>query len=143
MRKNTMNLSLISLLLVGCQEDIDSAANPVGGHNTEIDQVVNTHGEVENADRLDGFVRNVDQGRKDAVQIVSYTTEGDPIFYTLEFDGATIQFEYDSSKDQFGSGKVSATACNSMIQKERDGFIDYELQGCEREKTFTVLTIEK
>lgn len=143
MRNTTMHLSLVSLLLVGCQEEADSAVNPLGSQSGQIDQVVNTHGEVENVDRLDGFVRNVDQGKKDAVQIVSFTTEGDPIFYTLEFDGATLQFEHDSSKDQFGSGKVSATTCDSIAQKERDGFIDYELNGCERKKVLTVLTIEK
>lgn len=144
MRKWRGVFFLLCLLLAGCGEEENGPGSSDGSvDRPDMDQVVNTHGKVENADRLDGFVSHVDQGEKDRVQVVSYTIEGDPIYHTLEFDGTAIQFTLDSSKDQYGSGTVSSMACGSISKKVTERTVDYVLGGCEQGKTFTVLTIEK
>lgn len=59
--------------------------------------VVNLHGKISNWERWEQFIKNVDQQKADQVRITSYTTEGDPIFEELVYNGNGIEYAYDDS----------------------------------------------
>lgn len=143
MRKQNAVALFLFLLLAGCGKEEPGTIAGDGSGEPDMEQVVNTHGAVENAGRLDEFVSSVEQRKYDAVQVVSFTTEGDPIYQTLEFDGDKIEFTHDSSRDQFGSGSITTMNCEAISKKETASTIDYVLTGCEQGETFNVLTIEK
>lgn len=77
------------------------------------------------------FFENVKQGRKDAVQLTTYTTEGDPIFYNLDYDGREIRYQYDNSHDGWGAPKVEQNYCKALERIEtKQGYWIYTLTGC-------------
>lgn len=143
MRKQNAVALLLFLLLAGCGEQDPGTVAGNGTGEADVEQVVNTHGTVENAGRLDEFVSSVEQRKNDAVQVVNFTTEGDPIYQTLEFDGEVIKFTHDSSRDQFSSGSITTMNCGSISKKETASTVDYVLTGCEQGEAFNVLAIEK
>ncbi|MFL0245549.1 DUF4362 domain-containing protein [Candidatus Clostridium stratigraminis] len=67
-----------------------------------------------NADRLTKFVDNVDKDIKDRINIVRYTTEGDPIITQLDFDGKDIQVSTDNSKDKYGGPDKNKIIYNTI-----------------------------
>ena len=64
--------------------------------------VVDVHGKMTNMEKLDGFVENFNKKQTDKIRITRYTTEGDPILYTLVYNGKTIEYTIDTSRDKFG-----------------------------------------
>ncbi|WP_224077492.1 DUF4362 domain-containing protein [Planococcus chinensis] len=112
------------LLLFGCQNEHDSFP--------EEDTVkIKNSGDRENFDRLDRFLQNFQQREPDHIKVIFYTTEGDPIYQDLEFDGKAIKSIYDSREDQYGSGEVIETICTEFEAVETGGNPDYILTGCE------------
>lgn len=75
--------------------------------------IYNLKGNV-NTDRLTKFVDNVDKDIKDRVNIVRYTTEGDPIITQLYFDGKDIQVSTDNSKDKYGGQDKNKIIYNTI-----------------------------
>ncbi|WP_186763782.1 DUF4362 domain-containing protein [Planomicrobium sp. CPCC 101079] len=88
------------------------------------------HGELTNEERFTAFLKNVTLEKKDRINIISFTTEGDPIGNELIFDGSMIKLVVDSTKDQFGSGKVTEIMCKTIKEAESAEQIDYVLEGC-------------
>ena len=81
--------------------------------------VVDLHGKMINTDKLNNFVDNVDKGHQDKVRITRYTIEGDPILYTLEYNGKIINYTVDTSRDAFGgTGKGIRSYQYSKAWKE-------------------------
>ena len=78
------------------------------------------------------FVENVNQGTKDKIRVVRYTTEGDPILHDLEYDGEIITSTTDTTRDEFGTGSVSTATCKSIDVNETDESTDYTLSGCDQ-----------
>lgn len=77
------------------------------------------------------FVENVKQGRKDAVQLITYTVEGDPIFYNLDYDGREIRYQYDNTHDGWGTPKVEQNYCKALERiEDKQGYWIYTLTGC-------------
>ncbi|ETP69996.1 hypothetical protein G159_04645 [Planococcus glaciei CHR43] len=112
------------LLLSGCQNEHDSFP--------EEDTVkIANSGDRENFDRLDRFLQSFKQQNPDHIKVIFYTTEGDPIYQDLEFDGQAIKSVYDSSEDQYGSGEVIETICADFKALETGDKPDYILTGCE------------
>jgi hypothetical protein len=64
--------------------------------------IVDVHGKQYNAEKLEKFVENVQNGIKDKVRITKYTVEGGAIIWDLEFYGKKINCTYDSTRDGFG-----------------------------------------
>ncbi|MED4783855.1 DUF4362 domain-containing protein [Brevibacillus choshinensis] len=98
--------------------------------------VVNLHGKISNWERWEQFIKNVDQQKADQVRITSYTTEGDPIFDELVYDGKGIEYTYDDSMDAYGGNNRSrqVTKCEGIEEKqEKNGQIGYQLKGCDKE----------
>ncbi|WP_127581996.1 DUF4362 domain-containing protein [Paenibacillus koleovorans] len=69
-----------------------------------------------NYEKLDRFMEDFEHKRVSKLRITSYTEEGDPIIQDLNYNGATIKYQFDSSRDQYGgkqSGKQK-TICQRM-----------------------------
>lgn len=101
----------------------------------ESGDVVNLHGKISNLDKFVNFIENVEKGVKDAIRITTYTIEGDPIFYHLDYDGNKIQYTYDNSQDEYaGSGKGSqSTTCSTIESRNDNEDIEYYLDECSSE----------
>lgn len=89
-----------------------------------------------NMDKWDRFLQQVKDGKKDQVRITGYTTEGDPTFYELKFDGKRLHYTYDNSRDAFGGSDKGrqSTVCagiENATDKNRGSY--YVLTGCESE----------
>jgi hypothetical protein len=94
--------------------------------------VVNLHGKVSNMEKFIAFVHNFDKGKSDRIRIAMYTTEGDPIFYDLNYNSKEIKYTFDNSKDAFGGtgkGKQSTT-CAKLEKKTDDKGTRFTLSGC-------------
>jgi hypothetical protein len=91
---------------------------------TENGDVVNLHGTMMNLDQLDIFIDQVRNHQEDFVRIVNYTTEGDLIIQELKYDGEKIEYTFDSTRDAYGAGKVSKTACKGIGKEVTDTFIN-------------------
>lgn len=97
--------------------------------------IVNLHGTLTHSDKWTHFVEQVRAGNPSEAHITSYTTEGDPIFQDLLFDGQVIQRTYDNSMDGFGVPQRSINFCKSLDQ---DG-TRYTLSKCGDEEARFVL----
>lgn len=104
--------------------------------------VVNLHGQFINLDKWSRFVKNVEEGNPDEVQITSYTIEGGAIFDDLTYDGEQIEYTFDNSKDAFGSPQKRTSFCKGIEKAVTDKGTEYTLSGCDRpesEQTFHFL----
>ncbi|ASK64167.1 hypothetical protein CFK37_19440 [Virgibacillus phasianinus] len=110
----------LSSTLVACQQVKDS------------DVVFSNDGEISNLDKLGEFIEKVENGEENKVRIVRYTTEGDPIFHTLDYNGENIKYIYDDSQDEYaGSNKeVKSTTCADLESKENKNKVEYHLTDC-------------
>lgn len=115
---------LIALALIGCGRQEQGGSRQTAVHETE--DVIDTHGNVKNVGLLDAFV----QGARDQVRVVRYTTEGDPLFYSLTKQDEGIEVSYDTSQDQFGSSSVKSYVCHSLQKNEANNGYAYVLNGC-------------
>lgn len=126
MRKRMKILALASfVLLSACSSkpySIETAS--------ERGDVVDEHGKVKNADRLDTFYRNTLAKKKDKIRVAHLTTEGDPIFNDLEFNGKEIKYKYDNSEDKFGNPDIRKTTCKAFVRSQAGAVMEYKLEGC-------------
>lgn len=116
----------ISLIVSGCQSSDSPPKQTKPGKN----EVVESHGRLENFQRLDQFVENVQNNKNDKVRLTRYTIEGDPIYHDLDYDGAKLTLTYDTTKDKFGQGEVTTTDCKSIEKQESETETKYLLSGC-------------
>lgn len=121
-------LAFIYVFLLGCQHDRGNLKPPA---KNEIRDV---HGSLDNIARLDTFVKNVKNKIKDKVRLTQYTTEGDPIFNDLTYNGRKINLKFDSSNDQFGGGEVKSYSCKDIVKQESDTETKYLLEECPNTK---------
>ncbi|MGP4076730.1 DUF4362 domain-containing protein [Halobacillus sp. K22] len=142
---------LLVLLLAGCAESTekdhseeeesvtmetkDHEADPKEEKELEDSPVVSqeeteeksVENQVEIIEQLDTFIQNVQQGIVDEVHIVRRTTEGDPIFIDLFFNGEEINYKHDNRRDKLGNGQVTTKTCQSIDKKEQEGDLIYQL----------------
>lgn len=105
--------------------------------------VVNKHGKITNLTHFEEFFENVQYSRKDAVRIVAYTIEGDAIITELQFDGSTIEYILDTTRDAYGQQEVITTNCTSIEKLETEETIEYQIAGCENETDGTLLIVDQ
>ena len=128
-------LSILTLtVLAGC--------GPSGSWPEE-DLIIDTHGELENIERLDRFLENFEQKKEDAVRIEHFTIEGDPIYETLRYSSKGILLQYDASEDAYGSGKEWERNCETLEKKESEATTSYILEGCSGNPPYTLIEIQK
>jgi hypothetical protein len=125
---------IILLTIAGCSNPFIKGEETIGEKAVkDSDVVFNQEGKItSNQDKLETFIQNVKNGKKDKIRIVRNTIEGDPIFDTLNSDGEKIEYTYDNSQDAFGGsdkGEEKAT-CAKLESKNSDSGIKYFLTGC-------------
>ncbi|MGI2326695.1 DUF4362 domain-containing protein [Planococcus sp. YIM B11945] len=133
MKKHWVLVLFSCLVLVGCQND--HASFPAA------DTITTATLEIENVDRFYSFLENFTEKDPDHINIISYTTEGDPIYRNLQYDGKVIHFRVDRSKDKHSSEKVTETVCTELRNEESDKRVDYLLGNCEDQSQDTVLVV--
>jgi hypothetical protein len=106
--------------------------------------IVDSHGDITDLEKLMKFVENVNQGKEDKIRVVRYTTEGDPILQDLKYDGKIITSITDSTKDEFGDGSISTATCKSINVEETVETTNYILSGCDKtDRDNSILVIWK
>lgn len=136
MRTITRISVLILLLFVsGCnngQKSIDSNMHKDSPppYSKTADDIIDTHGMLENKERLDEFFNNVQQGKDDHIRVVKYTIEGDPIIYSYELENKVINVTIDTTRDAYGHGEIVHKTCTSMMVNEETEKTSYVLDGC-------------
>lgn len=132
----SLYILFIMIIITGCQKE-ENSANTIGEQNNvpdytpSIEDIVDMHGEIENKERFEEFLINVEKNQKDSIRVVSYTIEGDPILKDLEYDGEVLNFTTDTRRDKFGAGSISNTSCTSVVLVENTERTDYVLEGCD------------
>ncbi|MEK5232462.1 DUF4362 domain-containing protein [Lysinibacillus sp. FSL K6-0232] len=131
-------VTFLSIVLLGCQEEAEMSDQKQADSLEEAlanGDVVNLHGKISNLEKFTSFIENIQKGAKDAIRITTYTIEGDPIYYHLDYDGDKIQYTYDNSQDKYaGSGKgAQSTTCSTIASRSDDEGIEYYLSGCSSE----------
>lgn len=97
------------------------------------DDIVHNLGGLQNAERFQTFVRNVEDRHEDRIRIIYYTIEGDPIYKELRFDGETIHFMYDTTHDAFGTHRKWKDDCTGIAKtQEANGDTSYTIRGCRK-----------
>ncbi len=123
------------LLIAGCQ-NTDNSTNhtqelkDVPDYIPSSEDVVDMHGEIENMERFEEFLNNVEQGQRDNIRVVRYTTEGDPMLHDLEYKGEVIKSTSDPRRDKFGGGSINTSTCTSVEVVEHTERTEYILDGC-------------
>lgn len=100
-------------------------------------------GEVKNLDRFQIFLERANHKEPDHIQIIQFTSEGDPISRDLQFDGTVFKSIVNSSRDAYGSGGISEAVCSEITKTETDERIDYQLADCENTEEVDLLVVWK
>lgn len=102
----------------------------------ENGDVVNVHGSYTNMDQWQSFLTNVASGQPDHVRITQYTTEGDPIFYELVYDGRQLTYTFDNALDGFGVDQERPSTVCSGFERQTIGSAEgVVLAGCASPET--------
>ncbi|WP_066070305.1 DUF4362 domain-containing protein [Neobacillus soli] len=137
MIKRIFLLGLITVLcafITACQEDRANSDNQPhnNGQNDRPanNEIKDMHGMVENIERLDLFVKNMQSGKKDKVRLTRFTIEGDPIFHDLDYNGSKLEIKVDTTKDKFGQGEIITYVCKGIQKHESNTETKYSLIEC-------------
>lgn len=95
------------------------------------DDVVDTHGEITNLEKLNKFVEDVHKGFENEIRIVRYTVDGDPVLQDLKYDTEEITYTNDTTYDQHGNQSASTMNCKSIEKRETDEWEEYFLTECD------------
>lgn len=113
-----------------------------GNYKPRNSDIVNTHGDIRNADRMNEFLLSIESNIKDQVRVVNYTHEGDPIIHDLEYDGQILTSIINTEYDEFGEKKIDKDTCEEIIKVKKGNSTVYHLAGCSSEGRLNdVLTI--
>ncbi|ANU14447.1 hypothetical protein B481_0201 [Planococcus halocryophilus Or1] len=108
-----------------------SACNPV----KDSDLVIEQEEIITNSEKFEAFIENLNNGKEDKIRIVRRTTEGDPIFDTLDYNGENITYTHDNSHDKYADsskGTQSGT-CENIDNEQSENERIYRLSGCSSE----------
>lgn len=122
MRKGFL-IMLVTIFLSACNSVKDS------------DIVLEQEEIITNSDKFEAFIENLKNGKKDNIRIVQRTTEGDPLFNTLDYNGQTITYTYDDSQDKFGGSNtgLESGTCEHLESEKSEKGKRYYLTGCSSE----------
>lgn len=134
MKKHRLRLILIVLgvvLLAGAWVMLRYGGQIERDHYIRTGRVVLTHGRVENLPVLTGFFSNASPQEGEAIQLVTYTVEGDPIFSEVLWQNGQYIYKKDVSRDRYGGGIRSAMQAyqHAMVQQQGDTMNCYLYNG--------------
>ena len=129
------SIALLLIILMGCQQQ-NQMNNPQKPYSSDkaikSGDIVSINGEMKNIDKFKAFLQNVSNKENDEIRITEYTTEGDPIFHHLLYEGNEILYTYDNSQDGYaGEDKgIRSTTCSSVKQSKNANGDEYQLNNC-------------
>lgn len=91
--------------------------------------IVGVHGKAYNIEKLDKFIENIDNKQKDIVRVAIYTTEGDAIVSILQFDGAEFNFTVDTTRDDYGTKKITKYKAYEIVKETKNNGVYYIVKG--------------
>lgn len=113
-----------------------------GNYKPRSGDIVDTHGEITNANRMDEFLLNIESNIKDQIRVVNYTHEGDPIIHDLEYEGQILTSIINTEYDEFGEKKIDKDTCEEIIKVNKGNSTVYRLTRCSSEDRINdVLTV--
>ncbi|SET48553.1 protein of unknown function [Salinibacillus kushneri] len=147
MRLKITIINFISLLLlIGCsgadngntnQGSLISNYDPK--HDINKGAVVITNNGVMNIEQLHDFVEKSNKSVKSNLKIVKVTTEGDPIYHYLEFNGTEFIYKVDNTKDEYGDNNPKEIKCSKFTKINNKNKTTYVLQHCNNDKEKVVV----
>lgn len=93
--------------------------------------VIDMHGQIENGEVFEQFVQQATDKTPTTVSITSYTIEGDPIYYRVDYDGTIFKLEIDKREDKFGSGEFENYSCDVLADVHNGELLEYYLAQCD------------
>lgn len=125
----------ICILLIGCDSGYEGEIEKVDPSTIEpleitSEDIVDTHGDITNLERLNEFLSNIETHQSDQVRIISYTEEGAPVLKNISFSEDLFTFTHDTRRDGFGTQIIETFTCEGMIKDETQSSIRYSLDGC-------------
>jgi hypothetical protein len=116
---------ILPLFVFGCSSSNGVQQNQGGQEKVSRtpanSKILADQGSTLNVDSTENFFNNFNRGQKVKFQVTKTTDEGDPIFHSVEFDGRTIKYTIDNTKDKFaGNGGGITTSEFLKIIKEND-----------------------
>lgn len=143
-----------SLILSGCQDNQENADSPQITEQEPSQNAFSTlpradviesesSGKLKNLERFQTFLEHTNEKEPDHIQIIQFTTEGDPISRNLQFDGTVFKSMVNSSRDAYGSGGISEAVCSEITKTETAERIDYQLESCEIQEVIDLLVVWK
>lgn len=124
MKKHWLRLILILLgvvLLAGAWVMLRYGGQIERDHYIRTGRVVLTHGMVDNLPVLTGFFSNALPQEGEAIQLVTYTVEGDPIFSEVRWQNGQYIYQEDASRDRYGGGSRSSQQAYQHVMVQQQG----------------------
>ena len=143
MYKKLLWLPLFFTLAACSEEEVGvnpPSSLPAPTYTPAEQDIVDQHGEITNLTRFEEFMEHVHNAEEDAIRIVVYTTEGAPILKDVRFDGDSIEYTVDTTRDGYGIPEIITANCKSIEKNETKDRTDYRLVGCDKE-TDTLLLV--
>ncbi|MBD8035911.1 DUF4362 domain-containing protein [Solibacillus sp. A46] len=106
-------------------------------------QVIDRHGQIENEELFEQFLKDIEANNETLLELTRYTIEGDPIYWTIEYDGQHFAIEIDNREDAFGSKTVENYQCTKLDEVVTGSLIDYNFTGCDGDFDINLLSVEK
>lgn len=134
----------LALPLTGCS-NTPALKSYTPQQATDNGDVVDDHGHVTNLEKLENFIIAVNKGTTSKLKITSYTTEGDPIFKVLDYNGKIITMSTDNSMDKFAGqmkGGVTYSIFTKIMKDDTQSPPSYYLIDANGNKQF-LLTVTK
>lgn len=92
--------------------------------------VVNTHGSIEGLDKMELFYEDTKKNVKSDLSVVHYTIEGDPMITDLTYNNGVIKVKQDTTRDQYGSGRVTTITCGRFYREVNPTNVSYVAADC-------------
>ncbi|UOQ47013.1 DUF4362 domain-containing protein [Gracilibacillus caseinilyticus] len=114
-----------------------SSATDIARVKDSDHDLIETHGEYENLIHLETFRQAVQNQQVSHLRLIRHTTEGDPIYYNISYDGNEFNISRDSRKDSYaGSGDImNGFTCkqleNSLTEENN---IRFDFTSCDQQE---------
>ncbi|HEX7063804.1 MAG TPA: DUF4362 domain-containing protein [Bacillales bacterium] len=128
--------SIFIIFLAGC---FGSNGASIDQHELEVtyspkqkieDSVTITNNKIKNTDSLFDLINHFNNRKKYAIKVIKITSEGDPIYYFLEYDGEKIIYTIDSTRDEYGNQEIRTIKCHAFRKIESKDQIYFVLKQC-------------
>ncbi|WP_235182955.1 DUF4362 domain-containing protein [Gracilibacillus boraciitolerans] len=112
-----------------------SAAIEISREIDEQNDLIDMHGDYSNLIQLEIFRQKSEKDENTNLRLVRYTTEGDPIFYNLQYENDSYQVYIDATQDEFGvEDRVKEVGCQLFeYYLTEEKILSFDLQNCDNE----------